>query len=74
MVLSIVFDVAKRIDTVIEVGVSTRCDDEGRDRMLAPLLTELGYGFERAKTNMGLGRITNRPSEERGYQHAAPIR
>jgi len=58
-VLDTVFAVANRIDTVLAVGVSTRCDNRGEDELLAPLLTNLGYRFERAKTNMGLGRITN---------------
>lgn len=31
----------------------------GEDELLAPLLEELGYSYSRAKTNMGLGRITN---------------
>ena len=74
-VLDTVFDVAKRIDTVVAVGVSARCNDDGKDDVLAPLLVELGYAFERAKTNMGLGRITNvtRPEESRD-QHAASVR
>ncbi len=58
-VLETVFDVAKRIDTVVAVGLSTRCDDAGDDRLLAPMLAELGFTAHRAKTNMGLGRITN---------------
>jgi hypothetical protein len=61
-VLDTVFDVSKRIDTVVAVGLSTRCDEHGEDTGLAPLLADLGYGFERAKTNMGLGRVTNIPS------------
>ena len=74
-VLDTVHDVSKRIDTVIAVGVSTRCDDNGEDLVLLPLLEELGYPHERAKTNMGLGRITNvQPKEELVDQHAAPVR
>ncbi len=74
-VLDTVHDVSKRIDTVIAVGVSTRCDDNGEDQVLLPLLEELGYRHERAKTNMGLGRITNvQAKEELVDQHAAPVR
>lgn len=74
-VLDTVSDVAKRIDTVVAVGVSTRCDDDGEDRVLAPVLAELGYGLERAKTNMGLGRVTNIPTrEEVSDEHTAPLR
>jgi len=58
-VLKVVHDVNQRIDTVTAVGISTRCDQGGEDQLLAPLLEELGYSYSRAKTNMGLGRITN---------------
>jgi hypothetical protein len=74
-VLDTVFDVSRRIDTVVAVGVSTRCNEDGEDPELAPLLAELGHDFERAKTNMGLGRVTNIPSgEEVSDEHTAPIR
>ncbi len=59
-VLKVVHDVNQRIDTVTAVGVSTRCDQNGEDDLLAPILEELGYSYSRAKTNMGLGRITNK--------------
>ena len=59
-VLELVKRVNHRIDTVTAVGISTRCDQNGEDQILAPLLEELGYSFYRAKTNMGLGRITNK--------------
>ena len=58
-VLTIVEDVNREIDTVTAVGISTRCDESGEETQLAETLEELGYGFERAKTNMGLGRLTN---------------
>ncbi len=58
-VLTTVEDVNRKIDTVTAVGISTRCDSEGEERQLASLLEELGYGAERAKTNLGLGRLTN---------------
>ena len=64
VVLGTVQRVAKQIDTVIAIGVSTRCDQAGEDPVLAPLLENLGYTFSRAKTNMGLGRITNIHPEE----------
>jgi len=74
-VLDTVMEVSKTIDTVVAVGVSTRCGDAGEDTELAPLLEELGYDFERAKTNMGLGRVTNvQEKEEVGDQHLAPVR
>lgn len=74
-VLDTVMEVSKTIDTVVAVGVSTRCGDAGEDTELAPVLEELGYDFERAKTNMGLGRVTNvQKKEEVGDQHLAPVR
>ena len=74
-VLDTVMRVSKEIDTVIAVGVSTRCDENGQEKVLAPLLKERGYTFHRAKTNMGLGRITNiQRKEEVSDQYAASIR
>lgn len=73
-VLETVMRVAKQIETVIAVGVSTRCDERGEDDVLAALLEEHGYTFHRAKTNMGLGRITNIQKEEIRDQHAASVR
>ncbi len=58
-VLTTVEDVNRRIDTVTAVGISTRCDSDGEETQLAEILEELGYGAERAKTNMGLGRLTH---------------
>jgi ferredoxin len=74
-VLDTVTRVARQIDTVIAIGVSTRCDPNGEDPVLAPLLDDLGYKFDRAKTNMGLGRITNIQAKETvSDQHAASVR
>lgn len=53
-----------RIDTVTAVGVSTRCGEQGEDTSLAPLLEDLGLAYERAKTNMGIGRVTNAQQKE----------
>ena len=58
-VLDLVEDVAEGIDTVIAIGISTRCEG-GEDDVLSPLLDKLGYYYSRAKTNMGLGRATNK--------------
>jgi hypothetical protein len=32
--------------------------------VIAPILERLGYNLERAKTNIGLGRITNQPAPQ----------
>ena len=50
------------------LGVGTRCGADGEDHVLAPILERLGYKLERAKTNTGLGRITNRPAEVRSAE------
>ncbi len=58
-VLSTVEYVNLELDTVTAVGISTRCDEDGEESRLSEVLVELGYGQERAKTNLGLGRLTN---------------
>jgi ferredoxin len=45
------------VDTVISVGVSTRCDAEGNDPLREILVRE-GYPVYRGKTNLGLGRVS----------------
>jgi ferredoxin len=58
-IIRMVREVEKQVDTVIAIGVGARCDDEGEDREVFSALQRLGYQPERAKTNLGLGRITN---------------
>lgn len=58
-ILRLVWDVEKQIDTVVSIGVGARCDADGEDPVVAPILERLGYRLERAKTNIGLGRVTN---------------
>ena len=58
-VVRLVWEVEKRIDTVVALGVGTRCEVDGTENVVAPILEKLGYKLERAKTNIGLGRITN---------------
>jgi len=57
LVLRTVREVAQRLDTVVAVGVSTRCDAEGEEPLRA-LLEREGYVPYRGKTNLGLGRVT----------------
>jgi ferredoxin len=74
-ILDTVRRVNLRIDTVMAIGISTRCDEDGEDRILAPLLDEWGYTFSRAKTNMGLGRISNIAKKEEAHdEHLASVR
>ncbi|MES1258523.1 MAG: 4Fe-4S dicluster domain-containing protein [Acidobacteriota bacterium] len=56
-IVRLVWDVEKKLNTVIALGVGTRCDENGEDNVVAPVLERLGYKLERAKTNIGLGRI-----------------
>jgi hypothetical protein len=49
--------VSKRLDTVVAVGVSTRCHPDGSEP-LHELLEREGYTAYRGKTNLGLGRVT----------------
>lgn len=63
-IIRLVWDVEKRIDTVVALGVGTRCDASGEENIVAPILERLGYRLHRAKTNVGLGRATNQPAPE----------
>jgi len=56
-VLQKIRDLAPQVDTVISVGVSTRCDAGGGEP-LREILEREGYPTYRGKTNLGLGRIT----------------
>ncbi len=56
-IIRLVWDVEKRIHTVVSIGVGVRCDADGEDTIVAPILERLGYKLERAKTNAGLGRV-----------------
>jgi ferredoxin len=58
-VLRRIKDLGREVDTVISVGVSTRCDTEGNDSLRGMLERE-GYAAYRGKTNLGLGRVTVR--------------
>jgi ferredoxin len=56
-VLACVRQVSKHLDTVVAVGVSTRCHPDGSEP-LQELLDREGYAAYRGKTNLGLGRVT----------------
>ncbi len=58
-IVRLVWDVEKQIQTVVALGVGVRCDQQGEENVVAPILEKLGYTLQRAKTNIGLGRITN---------------
>jgi hypothetical protein len=56
-VIHVVRRVEQNLDTVVALGVGTRCDEQGEENVVAPILQRLGYKLERAKTNIGLGRV-----------------
>jgi hypothetical protein len=62
-VLRKIRDLGRELETVISIGVSTRCDTEGNDTLGAMLKRE-GYPAYRGKTNLGLGRITTQKNSE----------
>ena len=65
-VLQSIRDLAGEVDTVISVGVSTRCDSAGND-LLGAILQQEGYPAYRGKTNLGLGHASamqNSPNAE----------
>jgi len=55
-IVRMVQEVDKRVDTIMVMGVGVRCDENGEDNEVAPILARLGYRPARAKTNLGLGR------------------
>jgi len=59
-IIRLVWKGEKEIDTVVAIGVGARCDEHGEDPVVGPILEKLGYKLQRAKTNIGLGRITNK--------------
>ena len=56
-VLRTVKSVAGRLDTVVAVGASARCDEAGQNA-LEDVLRREEFAFVRGKTNLGLGRAS----------------
>lgn len=54
-ILRAVTAVSKGLDTIVSIGVSTRCSVDGRSALEEVLRAE-GFPFWRGKTNLGLGR------------------
>ncbi len=63
-IIRLVWEVEKQIDSPVALGVGARCDENGEENVVAPILEKLGYKLERAKTNIGLGRVTNVQTSE----------
>jgi hypothetical protein len=68
--LAVLAEVAGEIDTVMAVGVASRCDEFG-DNPLETILPRAGYPILRAKTNLGLGR-RRRHGDSRAPEPAGP--
>lgn len=62
LIIRKVWEVEKTLETVVSIGVGTRCDEKGEENVVAPILEKLGYQLHRAKTNIGLGKISNEPA------------
>ncbi|MFQ5804533.1 MAG: DUF362 domain-containing protein [Candidatus Methylomirabilales bacterium] len=60
VVLRTIERLSSQVETVISIGVSTRCDAQG-DESLGELLEQKGYPVYRGKTNLGLGRPIEPP-------------
>ncbi|MEX2260848.1 MAG: 4Fe-4S dicluster domain-containing protein [Bryobacteraceae bacterium] len=71
-IIRIVREVEARIDTVVALGVGVRCDESGEEEIVRPILQRLGYKLERAKTNVGLGRISQ-PEEPKKEESVGAI-
>src|SRR3984957_889777 len=62
-IIRLVWEIEKLLDTVVALGVATRCGEHGEEVVVAPILEKLGYKLQRAKTNIGLGRVVEPTSE-----------
>lgn len=60
-VFRIVKEVEGQIDTIVAIGICARCDKDGEEKVVIPILERLGYKPVRAKTNAGLGRLILSP-------------
>lgn len=69
-VVRIVWEVEKRLDTIVALGVGTRCDEHGEENVVAPILRRLGYKLHRAKTNLGLAAAPDSMRLERSEPEA----
>jgi ferredoxin len=72
-IIRLVRAVEEDLDTVVALGVSTRCDEDGEENLVSPILQGLGYRLERAKTNTGLGRITNGAGNGAGAERSRTL-
>src|SRR4030095_16744529 len=50
-IIRLVWSVEKQIDTIVAIGVGTRCDARGEDPVVGPILEKLGDRLGRAQDN-----------------------
>jgi hypothetical protein len=62
VVLKKIKELSREVETVVSLGVSTRCASAGEDQ-LGEILEREGYPMYRGKTNLGLGRVTSIPKQ-----------
>ena len=56
--LKLLKNLSQSVETVVSIGVSTVCDNDGGDP-LKEILLDQGFKLGWAKVNLGLGRISN---------------
>ena len=71
-IIRVIWSVEKKLNTVVALGVGTRCDADGEETVVAPVLEKLGYKLYRAKTNLGLGRAVLQKTAPAQYMETAP--
>jgi ferredoxin len=62
-IIGVIRAVEKQVKTVVVIGAGVRCNENGEENDVAPILERLGFNLIRAKTNFGLGRITNEAAQ-----------
>ena len=71
-IIRVIWSVEKKLNTVVALGVGTRCDADGEETVVAPVLEKLGYKLYRAKTNLGLGRAVLQQAAPAQHMETAP--
>ena len=71
-IIRVIWSVEKKLNTVVALGVGTRCDADGEETVVAPVLEKLGYKLYRAKTNLGLGRAVLQKTAPAQHMETAP--
>jgi len=56
--LQVIKQLEPSLTTVVSLGVSTRCDENGEDPLKETILNQ-GFEAWRAKVNLGMGRVSN---------------